>query len=132
MDNPSSNKYVILNSIVLLVYMAAIFVLSVRPAPESVPGLWQMDKLMHGAAYAIMGLLALRATVGRRRAGSVQRAALYAFLISFVFGVFIEVAQTFTAARQGSVFDAIANGVGAYVGVYILGRFIARRSSGKK
>jgi VanZ family protein len=127
MDNPPSSKSVILNSIILVVYMAAIFVLSVRPAPESMPGIWQFDKLAHAGVYAIMGLLALRVTARRCAAGSVGRATLYAFLISFFFGALMEVAQTFIPARQGSFLDVVANGVGAYIGVYILGRMIIRR-----
>ncbi len=119
-----------MNSFILLSYMVLIFVLSVRPAPEGLPGFWQMDKLIHAGVYGVMGLLALRVT-GRFAATGKRRAALYAFLISFIFGAFMEVVQSFIPVREGSVYDCIANGVGAFIGVYIaagiIGRICGRR-----
>jgi len=59
MDNTASGRSRFLNALQLLAYMAVIFLLSVRPVPESVPGFWQMDKLVHAVVYGVMGILAL-------------------------------------------------------------------------
>ncbi len=118
MNNTATSKIFILNSLVLLSYMALIFVLSVKPAPEGIPGFWQMDKLIHAGVYAVMGFIALGVT-GRLAAAEKRRAALYAFLISFIFGGSMEVLQSFIPAREGSFYDCIANGVGAFIGVYV-------------
>jgi len=126
MNNTAGSRPIVLNSLILLSYMALIFVLSVEPAPEGIPGFWQMDKLVHAGVYAVMGLLALGVTGRFVPAGSKRRAALYAFLISFIFGGAMEVVQSFIPVREGSVYDCIANGVGAFIGVYIVADIIGR------
>jgi len=113
MNNTAGSKPLLLNFFILLSYMALIFVLSVKPAPEGIPGFWQMDKLIHAGVYAVMGLLALGVT-GRLVVTNKRRAALYAFLISFIFGGSMEVV------------DCIANGIGAFIGVYIAVGIISR------
>lgn len=109
----------LLSLLVLLSYMALILVLSIKSAPEGLSGLWQMDKLIHAGVYGVMGLLALRVT-SSWFAGNKGRATLYAFLISFNFGALMEVVQSFIPLREGSIYDCIANGVGAFIGVYII------------
>ncbi|VAV85385.1 hypothetical protein MNBD_DELTA01-1311 [hydrothermal vent metagenome] len=125
MNNTAGSKPLLLNFFILLSYMALIFVLSVKPAPEGIPGFWQMDKLIHAGVYAVMGLLALGVT-GRLVVTNKRRAALYAFLISFIFGGSMEVVQSFIPAREGSFYDCIANGIGAFIGVYIAVGIISR------
>ncbi len=105
--------------------MALIFVLSIKPAPEGLPSLWQMDKLIHVGVYGVMGLLVLRVTGSLRnkgcyRATGKSHAALSAFLISTIFGGAIEIVQSFFPLRQASLYDCIANGIGAFIGVYII------------
>ncbi len=125
------SKSFFLSSVVLLAYMALILILSIKPVSGVVPGFWQMDKLIHAGVYCVMALLvlwvlgSLRAKGDRGETGK-SYAALYAFLISTVFGGAIEVLQSFTSLRQASFYDFIANGVGAFIGVYIIAAILGR------
>lgn len=107
--------------------MAVIFVLSVRPAPQGLPVFWEIDKLYHFIAYAIMGCLwvrALDADAGGRVMNSI---VIMAALVSAVFGAFVEVCQAFTPMREASVQDGLANGFGALAGSYLYARLRLKR-----
>lgn len=128
MDNTSTNKPVFLSLLLLLAYMVIIFVISVRPAPAGVPSFWQMDKFLHAVIYGIMALLALRVTA-RVLPFNASRAKLAGFVISFIFGALMEVVQAFISFREGSFYDCVANGVGAFLVIYLAGGFIVARAN---
>lgn len=76
------------------------------PVPEQLV-FWNSDKLLHLLAYAVLACLALIA-VHRLRRG-----ALWAFLMSAVYGVVDEVHQSFVPGRSASGLDLIADALGA-------------------
>jgi len=106
-------------------YMAFIFVISVRPVPEGLPDVWQIDKLYHFAAYALMGCLWARALDEKGRV--INGVIVSAALISAVFGAFIEVCQAFTPMREASVLDALANALGGLAGAFVCARVRFKR-----
>ncbi len=109
---------------ILAAYMLLILFLSVGPGAKPLPGIWQIDKLYHFMAYAVMGFLWTWTL--RDRAGlagpATRRIVAAAFVISALFGVAMEVLQHFVPLRQADVFDAAANALGAIFGAVVAGR----------
>lgn len=105
------------------VYVAMIGALSLMPG-DAAPSPDVSDKLLHGAAYLLMAVLApwdLRSA----------RTAVLTTILLFGYGVCLELAQgAFTRTRSPEVLDALANGAGALVGV-LLRRGIALVKHGK-
>ncbi|MBI5235832.1 MAG: VanZ family protein [Deltaproteobacteria bacterium] len=113
-----------------LAYMLLIFELSLRPMPGFAPGVQGIDKLYHLAGYAVMGLLWARALAkGRVKGVYGNRIIIVSFMISFLFGVFIEVCQAYAPPREGDVFDAVANGLGAIGGAGVFSWYVRRRET---
>lgn len=122
-------KRIILYIMPLVVYMAIIFVLSVRPSPASLPDLWSIDKLYHLSAYFIMGILMARALYcgGRRRTMSFMALVILSTASVSAFGAFIEYCQSCTGYRSAEVFDAVANGIGGLLGALLYVKFRGQR-----
>jgi VanZ family protein len=121
---------------VLAAYMLLIFFLSVRPGPAPLPGIWQIDKLYHFLAYALMGFLwvwTLGGLVSLKKGALIPARALgAAFIISTLFGAVMEVFQYFLPPREASFLDAAANALGALAGVVAAGwalKVLVQRSS---
>jgi len=117
--------------VIAVLYMAFIFVLSVRKPPEGLGLFWQADKAAHFSLYALMGFLWARALVrGSRYAGvkgSGKKVIAAAFAIAFLYGAFIEVVQIFIPERSGEVMDALANGAGGFFGALVYERFFSKK-----
>ncbi len=78
-----------------------------------------MDKIVHFTFYlgvSVLGCLFLREiTKGEI---SIRKAMVFATVFAIVYGIVIEVLQLkFTQNRQGDVLDALANSIGAFMGV---------------
>jgi VanZ family protein len=101
-------------------YMALIFYMSSKPVPEGLfPEIWNIDKAMHSIEYGILGFLWLRAIKNKKK---IQHAASIAFTISFLYGISDEIHQYFVPNRSSSVYDVIADGIGAWVGIWLYTR----------
>ena len=108
-----------LSWILLSGYGLLIFIQSSFPSPDIGPELPGMDKLLHLAAYAVMGALACRAFTtlpGRRRAGVLFLAG---FLFTLLFGVSDEWHQSFVPGRMADGWDLAADGLGGLLGAGI-------------
>ena len=106
----------------IVAYMALVLALSVNPMPERIPDYWQMDKLYHFGAYLVMGLLWARALTNGRAGRPGMWVFVAAAVITVMFGGLVEVYQSLLPYRTGDVIDAVANGTGGFVGVFIYGR----------
>lgn len=97
-------------------WAAAIFWASSRPNPfPFLPqGLLSQDKLLHMAAYAVLGALVLGA-IHRTRLG-LARAVGVAVLVATVYGAIDEWHQSFVPNRSAQVADVVADALGALVG----------------
>ncbi|MEK7773782.1 MAG: VanZ family protein [Deltaproteobacteria bacterium] len=106
----------------VLFYMFSVFLASVDPRPPKLPLIWGMDKIAHFAAYAVMGLLWARALrSGANRAGGFKafRRVVLAVVVVALFGAFMEVCQMYVPGRSAEELDALANGLGGFLGVLI-------------
>jgi len=73
---------------------------------SAAPNINNMDKVYHAGAYAVLTGVMIFAWP--------RRALPFIFCVSFLFGAAIELLQgTMTIGRTASIFDALANGVGA-------------------
>ncbi len=96
--------------------MALIFYMSSRPAPEVIPDIWNIDKIIHFIEYGILGILWFRALNHSRQ--KMREIAVAAFFITFIYGVSDEIHQYFVPKRSSSIYDVVADGLGAWVGVW--------------
>lgn len=103
-------------------YMALIFYMSSKPAPAGLlPEIWNIDKAVHLIEYGILGALWFRALgVGKTNIG---RTAIIAWAVTFLYGVSDEIHQYFMPERSCEFFDAMADGIGGWVGVWVYRRW---------
>lgn len=77
------------------------------------------DKIVHFTFYfvaAILGLLSFRTKI--TQGAPLRKLTIVMLLFLIIFGIIIEVMQYgFTTSRAGDIFDALANTIGALVGV---------------
>jgi VanZ family protein len=98
----------------VVAWMALLFLVSSRPVPDAVAHV--PDWLSHGAAYAVLGVLACRAFAGGLRDPAPRRAALAAVVVSTLYGVTDEAHQSFVPGRLADPWDVVKDLVGASVG----------------
>jgi len=113
-----------------LLWSLLIFWLSAIPgdALSRMPGWWNVDKLVHGGVYAVLGALCwygARGTLPRVR-GPIHQ-VMAAGLIATLYGISDEMHQSFTPGRSPDAFDVIADAVGATLGALVCVAIVARR-----
>jgi len=98
--------------------MALIFVISsfeVRvPGIEHIP---LQDKGIHVAEYGVLGWLCAAASARTWRSASMWRSAVFAVLISVLWGLSDEIHQAFVPGRSSELADLLADLVGSIAGV---------------
>lgn len=108
----------------VVLYAGIIFYLSSLPSaePPSVFGLsWDFDPqkfVLHIIEYSILGYLLLRAFVNSHDISFAEKALAMATLFGFAYGITDEVHQYFVPFRTASFFDALADGLGSFIGAY--------------
>lgn len=85
--------------------------------PNTIPD--NMDKLIHIAVYSLVGLLFTRTLVSGMHIDKKRTAIAIALFSSILLGALIEVAQYFIPYRDASFLDMVANGAGAFIGVFL-------------
>ena len=111
----------------LLLYMGLVFWVSSRPRPESVSA--APDVVLHGGAFFVMALLAIRA-FGHGLSAPVSAAKLWGGVgVAVLYGASDEWHQTFVPARAGDVHDFLFDAMGALVAAGTLSMFWKSRVS---
>lgn len=100
----------------VLVYCAAIFVQSSLPTTRHLPQWPHLDKLLHAAAYALLGFLFFRALSGGRLAGSRNLSLILSIIFTGLYGLSDEMHQSFVPGRTAEAADALADLVGGFLG----------------
>lgn len=98
--------------LLLLLWAAAVLYFSIIPPPEPPRGFWGIDKIEHIVAYGVLSLLF-------KRAGWNWSSNFITITIVTTFGIFVECLQYFHPPREASVGDALANGIGVFLGVIL-------------
>jgi VanZ family protein len=113
----------------LAIYALFILALSSIPSRALPSGvLWRYDKLIHAAEYAVLGALVYRGLLIGTGLGGRARVAV-AFLAAALFGCLDEAYQSLTPGRHSSVWDALADAVGAGFGVALAWAWSRRSTS---
>jgi VanZ family protein len=95
-------------------YMAVIFQLSARSDVALPPGI--ADKPTHTIAYALLGVLFVRALAGGLPARITLRVALLGIALTTAYGVTDEIHQMFVPGRHAEWQDVLADAVGGAIG----------------
>src|SRR3954469_12648857 len=114
-----------------LLWSAVIFGLSTIPGNNlpALPGWWNVDKLVHGVIYGVLGALCWRAgrvTFVRGRGHRVQ--VIAAMTCTAVYGITDELHQAFTPFRAPDPFDVIADALGGLLGALVCVAIVSRRA----
>ena len=92
-----------------------------------------MDKAVHFTFYSVMvflGYMAIRNKTDQLEKRS--KLLWYIVLFAVIYGIIIEVLQhVLTTDRHGDPFDALANSIGAFVGMFVI-RFLFFRTPSLK
>jgi len=96
-------------------YASLIFVLSSFSNPPLIPE-WDVpniDKLYHVLEYAVLAFLLIRALGLTFPAHPMPRLIIWGVVLTALYGLIDELHQAFTPGRSMSVYDALADAVGA-------------------
>jgi VanZ family protein len=104
-----------------VLYMALIFWVSSRPRPSALDE--TPDLLLHGGAYFVMALLAVRALARGVREPASLGALVGGVAIAVVYGASDEWHQSFVRERMGSWLDLAFDALGAVAGGVTLAVF---------
>ncbi|WP_447971633.1 VanZ family protein [Nitrospira sp. M1] len=75
------------------------------------------DKIIHAVEYAILAILCYRALLHTTTHNRLFYSPMLAITAAVVFGITDEIHQAFVPLRQPDVWDVLADGIGASVGV---------------
>lgn len=94
----------------LVLALAGILWLALRPQPGGVDWFEHADKLRHAGAFLVLWVLS-------RRSSGAASGLLMAALLAY--GVLIEVLQGFSPDREPSAADVLADAVGIVIGAFM-------------
>jgi len=105
---------------ITVIYAIFVFYLSVQPITEETPEWFPyQDKVFHVMLYAIFSfILAIGMRQGKKQY-LVKTVFYMSFVISFIYGFFIEICQIFVPTRSFEVLDITANSIGSILGVTV-------------
>jgi VanZ family protein len=88
------------------------------------------DKIIHLCVYAVLCYLLIKGFLKQETVASLRNnSKLWAVVLGIAYGVLIEVLQQYVFIdRSGDVFDAMANSVGAFIGLWAF-NFIRKKRS---
>ena len=100
----------------IIVYCLLIYYQSSIPAPENMPDIPYLDKMLHLGVYALLGALFLRALRTLKMKNTLALMILSMALAS-LYGMSDELHQYFVPARNAELMDILADMLGSILGV---------------
>lgn len=100
----------------LVFFAGLVLYLSILPSVGGPEYMW--DKANHFAAYAALSFLFTRAITKGQRVSLSK--AVTALVVVSLFGIMVEFLQSLTATRSAEALDALANSLGASLGIIAL------------
>jgi len=101
----------------VLLYCLLIFIQSSFPASEHVPDFDFSDKLLHAAAYAVLGLLLYRAFNAMDKRIPLASLIALSIVLTALYGASDEIHQYFVPSRSAEFLDFAADAIGGGAGV---------------
>jgi VanZ family protein len=103
----------------ILIYTLLIFIQSAYPSPQRIPEFLYRDKVLHFAAFAVLGALFFRAFMTLRIKDRIYLVIILSILLSSLYGISDEIHQHYIPYRQSDPADAIADILGSVCGVLV-------------
>jgi VanZ family protein len=104
----------------MLAVMGTIFFISHQPGDSfELPEIINLDKLLHGIAYGVLAATVLYATPLKLRKKSLSFTAVLAMSTCLLYGISDEFHQSFIPGRYPSIWDIIADLLGAALVVWL-------------
>ena len=116
---PTKSKCFVLYWLPLILYCLLIYIQSAHPSPKQIPSFPFVDKVLHFAAYGIMGILFYRAYQTLRIKNNIQLLMLLSAVSASLYGISDEIHQSFVPFREAEVADVVADIIGAFSGVWL-------------
>ena len=113
----------------IILYCLLIYFQSSRPSPENIPEIPYIDKLLHAAAYALLGALFLRAFRTLKIKNHLKLIMILSMFLSTLYGISDELHQYFVPYRKAELTDIAANMAGSILGVLIYQKLITQADS---
>jgi VanZ family protein len=102
----------------VIIYCLLIFLQSSYPSLEKIPDLPNMDKMLHGGAYALLGFLFYRALRTGRFGSRVFLLIFLSSALATLYGVSDEIHQHFVPSRDADIMDVAADLAGSVAGAW--------------
>ena len=103
----------------VILYCSIIFLQSSYPAVKEIPELPYVDKLIHFAGYALLGLLFVRGFRNSRFKDGQKCIVAVSILLTGLYGAADELHQHYVAARTAEVLDVLFDLSGGIFGVIV-------------
>lgn len=104
----------------VLLYAGLIFAGSSIQFPKAPVGIPGFDKIIHFFEYAILALLVYRACVNSPRPGLLQNRISISIIGSMIYAFSDELHQHFVPMRQMSLYDFLADALGACCAIIVV------------
>ena len=111
----------------IFIYCLLIYIQSSYPSSEDIPSIPYFDKILHFAAYALLGALFLRALKTLPIKDNIKLITILAITLSSLYGISDEIHQHYVPYRDADITDALADIIGSIFGVYIYNFFWLER-----
>ena len=85
--------------------------------PDVVPEILFLDKLLHIIEYAVLGFLLIRSFNNSHFTQSFESMSIMSVFIAAAYGLSDEIHQQFVPFREASIYDLLADTIGAFLGV---------------
>ena len=103
----------------VIIYCFLIYLQSSYPSPDSLPNLPYLDKLIHLAAYALLGILFFRAYMAQSFKDNIKLVMILSIVSSSLYGVSDETHQYYVVSRSAELMDVLADIIGSLCGVFV-------------
>ena len=114
----------------IIIYCLLIFIQSSHPSIEHISDWPNIDKVLHFAAYALLGAFFLRALKTTRIKNNLKLVLILSVLFSSFYGISDEIHQYFVPCRSADHMDVLADLLGSIMGVCIYQAIAGKISAG--
>lgn len=109
----------LLRWLLVFCYCMVVFILSSNASPMAFPKIDHADKMVHFAAFVLLGILVFRACRSPGLLLAPIPAIVMTLVSSTVFGILIEIHQYYLPYRKAEALDVAADVAGCVFGVFM-------------
>lgn len=124
----SKRLHILVNWSLVCGYCLMIVILSSASTPDLMPSIDYSDKVLHFVAFAVLSILFFRALRSTGFNTNVSILIFFTLLFSTLFGIFIELNQSFIPYRQAEAMDVGADVIGSIAGIIVYRIFFRERA----